>query len=51
MYEIYSNQFGVHIVRVSDGAEIPEDPNNSDYKEYLIWVAAGNVAQPYTPPS
>jgi len=50
MYEIYTNQFGTFIVRTSDGAEIPTDTNNTDYKEYLAWVAAGNVAQPYILP-
>tara|TARA_Y100001963_G_scaffold151078_1_gene233309 strand:- start:523 stop:699 length:177 start_codon:yes stop_codon:yes gene_type:complete len=24
---------------------IPKDPNNSDYAEYLEWVAAGNTAE------
>lgn len=27
-----------------DGAVIPADPANSDYAEYLAWVAAGGVA-------
>ena len=25
---------------------IPEDPANTDYQEYLEWVAAGNTADP-----
>ena len=24
---------------------IPKDPNNTDYKEYLKWVAAGNTPE------
>jgi hypothetical protein len=36
------------IVR-EDGAIIPEDPFNRDYREYLAWVQAGNVAQAAQP--
>ena len=31
-----------HIKR-SDGWEIPMDPNNSMYKDYLKWKEAGNT--------
>ena len=33
------------IYRKSDGAGIPLDPANTDYQEYLEWVAAGNTAE------
>lgn len=33
-----------YIIRDSDQALIPKDDNNSDYIEYLKWVAAGNTA-------
>ena len=32
--------------RVSDGAFIPFDPDNTDYQAYLKWVEAGNTPEP-----
>ena len=34
------------ILRTTDGYWIPTDPANSDYKEYLEWVAEGNTPEP-----
>lgn len=34
------------IVNLSDGSRIPIDPQNSDYQDYLVWVAAGNTPLP-----
>ena len=33
------------ILRKKDNAYIPKDPGNTDYQEYLEWVAAGNTAE------
>ena len=34
------------IVRLADNASIPADPANTDYQEYLDWIAAGNTPEP-----
>ncbi len=34
------------IRRVSDGAFIPADERNADYRDYLAWVAEGNELAP-----
>ena len=36
----------VSILRFSDGAFIPFDPANTDYAEYLKWLAEGNTPLP-----
>lgn len=42
MYKLNANS----ITRLADNASIPNDPANSDYAQYLIWVSEGNIAEP-----
>ena len=34
------------VIRVFDNAWIPFDPDNTDYKAYLIWLEEGNTPEP-----
>ena len=34
------------IIRIADNAFIPTNPANTDYQEYLKWVAEGNTPLP-----
>ena len=38
-------------MRLSDSAFIPEDNANTDYQEYLKWLAKGHIVQPKDEPS
>jgi hypothetical protein len=45
MYQLAPTFKGVQtcVVRLSDNAAIPFDPQNVDYVAYLAWLAEGNV--------
>jgi hypothetical protein len=54
MYKIMrsrSNEIISINVEQADGSVmcIPTDPANSDYQQYLAWVAEGNTAEEWSP--
>ena len=48
MYKLVNDRNGqlCSILRTTDGASIPFDPDNTDYQAYLAWVAEGNTPEP-----
>ena len=54
MYKLNNGLLGqevVNIKRLSDNAFIPLNPDNTDYQEYLKWLAEGNTPLPPDEPN
>lgn len=43
---LITNETMAGIIRIADGAIVPNDEANTDYQEYLEWIAAGNTPEP-----
>ena len=54
MYKLIKNQATGEMLnqvqRLSDNAFIPFDPDNTDYQQYLAWLAEGNTPLPADAP-
>ena len=47
MYQLVNTSTGINMVLKTEyRIWIPFDPANTDYQEYLKWVAEGNTPQP-----
>jgi hypothetical protein len=49
MYKLINNPMTNQICcvqRLSDGGQIPFDPDNTDYQQYLAWLDEGNTPLP-----
>lgn len=43
---MYKLSGGNSILRLADSASVPNDPANTDYAAYLLWLAEGNTPEP-----
>jgi hypothetical protein len=47
MYQLTTS---TSIIRLSDGAFIPNDPGNRDFADFTAWLEAGNTPEPAPEP-
>jgi hypothetical protein len=50
VWDAMNNRLADMILRDDDGAFIPFDEANADYREYQAWLAKGNEPTPATAP-
>lgn len=52
MFKLIKNRDGIvdAVFRLADGACIPMAEDNTDYQQYMAWVAAGNTPLPADAP-
>ena len=47
MYKLFTSDVGKQfVIRLSDNAFIPFDPDNTDYQAFLLWKSQGNEPLP-----
>ena len=48
-YEDTNYGLAIQLLRNGIISHVPTDPANSDYQQYLAWVAEGNTAEEWSP--
>lgn len=48
-YAIYTTELGDEVVVLNNVTFIPNDLGNTDYQDYLAWVAEGNIPEQWNP--